>query len=135
MMQLGVDYQVILDIYYKEIRSILEFGAVVFHSSLSQKLSSDLESIQKLVLFLISKHLSLKLSYSESCILFNTEPLSSRRYDICSNFVRRNKHSGLFSTVKSSYNTRKQNCKFKEFKCNSSRFYSSLLVYLTRLPN
>ena len=54
MMQLGLDYNIILDIYQKEIRAILEYEAVVFHSGLSHKLSGDLENIQRTVLGLLS---------------------------------------------------------------------------------
>ena len=46
MMNLSLDYQIILDIYTKEIRPILEYGAVVFHSGLTKELSDQLETIQ-----------------------------------------------------------------------------------------
>ena len=87
MMQLGVDYTIILDVYYKEIRSILEYSAVIFHSSLTTKLSNDIESVQRLVMFLLTQYLSLKMSYMESCLLFSAESLHLRRSNLCETFV------------------------------------------------
>ena len=49
LMDLDLDSETILDIYYKEIRSILEYASVVFHSGLTKKQSDTLESVQKLV--------------------------------------------------------------------------------------
>ena len=48
MMQLGLNYQIILDVYYNEIRSILEYGSVIFHSGVTAKLSNKVEKIKKL---------------------------------------------------------------------------------------
>ena len=135
LMQLGVDFQNILDFYYKEIRSVLEYGSVVFNGSLT-KLSNEIESVQRLVLKLLSNHLNLQFSYEEACTFYCTEPLSLRRIEQSENFIRRNLHSGLFSKSQNAYNTRAASqIHFKEFKCNTNRFYNSPLVYLTRLAN
>ena len=138
MMIMGVDHQVILDIYNKEIRTILEYGAVVFHSGLTKKLSNLIENIQKLVLNLVSNYLGLKLTYSEQTIYFSVEKLLYRRLDLCSNFVKnhiRSKNNYLFNVHNSNHNTRGSTVKVREFKCNTSRFYKSPLVFLTRLAN
>ena len=79
MMNNGFDYEIILDIYMKEIRSVLEYGCVVFHYGLTKELSDKIESVHKLVLYLISKFLEIDLSYMENCILYNMEPLELRR--------------------------------------------------------
>ena len=47
LMKLGLEYEVILDCYYKEVRSILEYDAILFHSVLSKKLSKQIEATQK----------------------------------------------------------------------------------------
>ena len=83
MLQLGLQYKKVLDFYYKEIRSVLEYGAVVFHSGLTVKLSQEMENIQLSVLSLLSRTLGLRLSYSEACIFFCTEQLYSCRLDLC----------------------------------------------------
>ena len=45
MMSNGFDHELILDVYTKEIRSILEYGCVVFHHGLSSELERQLESV------------------------------------------------------------------------------------------
>ena len=137
MMNLGLDHETILDVYFKEIRSVLEYGAVVFHSGLTNRLSCDIENVQKLVLHLLSNYLGLQFSYSEACIYFMAEPLSLRRISLCENFIRRNRKSDncLFNKLSNTHNTRGSHTKFREYKCNSARFYNSPLVYLTRMAN
>ena len=39
-MQLGFDYEIILDVYKKEICSVIECGAIVYHSRLTKRLSN-----------------------------------------------------------------------------------------------
>ena len=75
LMDLDLDADIILDVYRKEIRSVLEYASVVFHSGLTKKQSETLESVQKLVLRLLSNHLNLDLSANEAYIYFMTEPL------------------------------------------------------------
>ena len=50
LMEVGLDWEIILDVYYKEIRSVLEYASVVYHSGLTKKQSDALESVQRLVL-------------------------------------------------------------------------------------
>ena len=88
MMELGIDYEVILDIYFKEIRSILEYGSVIFHSGLSRKLSRNIEAVQKRVLNHICKYLNLELTYDESCVVFLAENLEARRVTACERFIK-----------------------------------------------
>ena len=82
MMHLGLDYNIILDVYFKEIRTIIEYGAVIYNSGLTIKLSNKLEKIQQLVLRLVSNYIGVKCSYSIASILFSVEPLSSRRLEL-----------------------------------------------------
>ena len=88
LMEMKMDYEFILECYFKEIRTILEYGVVIFHSSLTQKQSNAIESIQRKVLYILNGYLNINLSYSESCILYCTESLKSRRLDICKIFIK-----------------------------------------------
>ena len=45
---LDLDMELILDFYLKEIRSLLEYGAPVWHSGLTRKMSEKIERVQKL---------------------------------------------------------------------------------------
>ena len=137
MMNLGLDYGIILDIYFKEIRSVLEYGAVIFHSGLTNKQSDDIEQIQKLVLRLVSHYIGVKFSYTEACIYFSAEPLFSRRLVQCEKFIKHNSKSekSLFHLNSHKHDTRPNKFKYKEYKCNTVRYYNSPLVFFKRLAN
>ena len=136
MMNNGFDYEIILDIYMKEIRSVLEYGCVVFHYGLTKELSDKIESVHKLVLYLISKFLEIDLSYMENCILYNVEPLELRRQSQCETFIRRTLKNPLHSDMFMNKVSRSKNSRqFQEYKCTNSRMFSSPLVALTRMAN
>ena len=46
MRLLKIDPTIIVDFYFKEIRSLCEMASPVFHSGLTKKQSNDIESIQ-----------------------------------------------------------------------------------------
>ena len=93
-----------------------------------------------MVLRILSPYLGLKFSYNEACIFFETEKLETRRPDICMTFLKRvmshPQHSALFKKTNNPYNLRgPSRLTFSEYKCNTKRYYTSPLVYLTRLAN
>ena len=47
MKKLGLDNEVIFDAYFKEIRSVLEFGIPVWNGALTEEDSYKIESVQK----------------------------------------------------------------------------------------
>ena len=47
MKELGLDQNIILDVYCKEIRSILELAVPAWHSGLTSKLSRDIEKYRR----------------------------------------------------------------------------------------
>ena len=66
-------YENILDIFKKEIRSVLEYNSIIFYSGLMLALSEKIESIQRNFLCNLSSYLAIKFSYSEARILYGTE--------------------------------------------------------------
>ena len=139
LMELKMDFEFILECYVKEIRTILEYGAVVFHSSLTKKQSNAIESVQRKVFYILNNYLQIKLSYSESCIFYCTEQLDSRRLDICKTFIRRSlknrRFSDMFMETKHRYGVRANTRKYDENVARTERFHLSPLVYLRRLAN
>ena len=138
MINLKLDYQIILDIYLKEIRPILEYGAVIFHSGLTQVLSNDIETIQRNILKILSKYINQQFSYTEACIFFQVDFLFSRRSDLCFSFVKRylKEHGdGKLFTKRNKRTLRGNNKIFREPKYKSQRFYNSPVNYLTRVAN
>ena len=81
-------------IYVMYVRSILEFSATVWHSSLSEDNRNDLERVQKTALKIILGQ-SFK-TYKNALNILNLEPLNERREVLCLNFARRtSRHSKL----------------------------------------
>ena len=138
MMNLSLDYQIILDVYLKEIRPILEYGAVVFHSGLTRELSNNIETIQRNFFRILSKYINTKFSYTESCIFFEVDFLYSRRIDLCHSFIKRHLkdygEKGLFER-RNKRILRDNNKIFKEPRYKSQRFFNSPVNYLTRVAN
>ena len=138
MMSLKLEYQIILDIYLKEIRPILEYGAVVFHSGLTKALSNDIENIQRNILKILSKYTNQQFSYTEACIFFQVDFLFSRRSDLCFSFVERylKEHGeGTLFTRRNKRKLRGNSKVFTEPKYKSQRFFNSPVNYLTRIAN
>ena len=125
----------LLDVYNKEVRSILEMCVPVWHSSLTKVLSKKIEAIQKLAFKLILKEKY--KSYKNACQLLNTDTLKDRRSAICTKFALKNLKSGnsLFTQVDPQVQPTRRKKKVKEFRCNTNRFFRSSLPYLSRLIN
>ena len=79
MKNLNLEYHLMLDLYIKEIRSILEFGVVVWNSGLTLQQINQIERIQRTCVSIILCEPGLKVSYNVGCILLSLEPLHYRR--------------------------------------------------------
>ena len=134
---LKIDPTIIIDFYFKEIRSICEMACQVFHSGLTKKQCSEIESVQKKSLKIILG--DLYSTYEEACTLLSAEPLADRRDSLCLTFVKRAVRSGLHSDIFtpgcSISSTRSDKNLLKEYNCNTKRFYNSPLPYLSRIFN
>ena len=80
-----LDDEYILDTYMKEIRSIMELAAPVWHGGLTVKQSRDIERIQRTALFIILGDNF--MDYEVACTLMNIEPLNMRRDNLCLKFA------------------------------------------------
>ena len=85
---MGANKEELLDVYVKQIRSVLEYAAVVWHPGLTVTNTLDIERVQKACLAVI-----LGRSYStyESSALHETglERLTKRRESLCLKFARK----------------------------------------------
>ena len=75
------NYQDMVYLYKMFIRSVLEYGAVVWHSSLSQNNKSDIERVQKSALKVILKEKY--TDYNSAFKELKLETLSKRREVLC----------------------------------------------------
>ena len=126
MTKLGLKTETLLDVYAKEVRSILELAVPVWHSGLTRKQSLDIERIQKISFRLI---LGEKYStYQQACKLLSAETLEQRRTKLCLKFAKQNLQSDncLFKK-KNKKNTRQKQSVVSEYKCRTKRFQNSSL--------
>ena len=94
----GVPIEDLLDIYILFIRSVTEYCAVVFHSSLTLQQSEKIEKIQKTSLKVILG--DMYVSYSAALEMCGLETLSDRRQERCLSFslksIKHTKNRRLF---------------------------------------
>ena len=123
------------DIYTKEVRSILEYAATVWHSSISRKQTSEIEAVQKLAFRIILG--SSYVRYTDACAVLKTETLERRRHSICLKFARKNAKSNepLFKMSNADKRLRPRNNIEDEYKCNTARFQKSSLPFLASILN
>ena len=137
---LDIEPLLILDVYLKEIRSVLELAVPAWHSGITVKQSNDIERVQKVaVKIILSNHLTGRcdMPYDMALVILNLEPLSVRREKLCEKFAKetlKSRHSDIFKLNPSDYNTRNK-LKYKEYKSNTIRCHNSPINYLTRILN
>ena len=132
---LNVDPFIALDVYTKEIRSVLEVSVPAWHIGLTNQQTYDIERVQKVAVAIILGNSG--LNYYKKLRILGLETLEQRREKICLTFAKRtlkSRHSSIFERTNTTYNTRQQTV-FRECRSNTSRFYKSPLNYLTRLLN
>ena len=122
--------------YILKIRSILMFGSVCFHSSLSGELSQTLELQQKRSFAIIlGQHYR---SYDHARALLDLPRLDTLRGKACLKWAvsaqKNPQHCHLFPPVKHIVKTRSKK-KFVEYLCHSTKFYKSAVPYMTRALN
>ena len=123
------------DVYTKEIRSILELAVPVWHSSLTQKETKSIESIQKLAFKIILQ--ADYLNYHQACKHFSALSLAERRDKLCLKFAKNNLKSdnNLFTKLAHNVNTRNTHNIVKEPFCITTRYKKSSIPYLARILN
>ena len=140
MKVLDVDPLVMLDVYKKEIRAVLELAVPAWNGGLTLKQIAEIERVQRVAIQIIlsnAKTGKSEFSYDMGLVILDLEPLDVRREKLCRTFAKKtlkSKHSDIFNIRKSTHNTRLKK-DFSEYKCNTKRFYNSPVNYLTRLLN
>ena len=127
----------LLDIYCKQIRSIMEFAVPVWNSAITGHHISQLERIQKSAL-----HISLGedyVSYNNALKLSGLHKLSERRKKLCLTFAKKAlkhcKFSQWFKPNLKVTKTRQKPSKFCQVYRKTSRFGNSPISGLTEILN
>ena len=134
----GANLEDLVDIYIKQVRSILEFGVPVWNSGLTKEESSDIERVQKAFF-----HIALGDGYRNYTVALkqgNLDTLENRRTKLCSTFATRSskhpKHKEWFVPNQPlGPGTRSQKPDYKVPLSRLSRFKKSPIPYLTNLLN
>ena len=141
---LGASVSELVDVYQKQVRSVLELAVPVWQPALTGKEKTQIERVQKCALHIIlgaNYH-----SYTDALNQIGCESLEDRRVKLCEKFARKSskhkKYQNWFCRNRNEgpkFNTRANSGKFKnqyiEVKTRTERFKKSPLPYLTELLN
>ena len=134
---IGANQEELLDVYIKQIRSVLEYAAVVWHSGLTEINSRNIERVQKACLAIILGQGY--ISYRNALQLTSLDRLDSRREGLCLKFARSTiknpKFKHWFEEDIKIIETRRLKKNLKEVHCRTKRFRESTIPYLTQLLN
>jgi hypothetical protein len=93
----------ILDLYVKEIRSVLELAVPAWHSGLTVRQTADIERVQRVAVYIILSDFTTgkcEFSYDMALVVLDIEPLAVRREKLCLSFAKKtlkSRHSDMFS--------------------------------------
>ena len=134
--KLGAKQDDLLDVFFEQIRSVAEFAAQVWNSSLTGEQVASIERITKTVLHVILG--DEYKSYNSALKGLGLEKLSDRGRKICTKFAKKslihNKFSKWFNSNHRMFKWVKQN-KFCTMICKTLRIEMSPLSYLTKPLN
>ena len=126
-----------LDVYFKQVRSILEFAVPVWNSSLTGENILQIERIQKTALHIILG--DCYKSYKSALKLTKVDKLAERRKKICFKFAKNAEKHETFSTWfklnKLKTATRQDEPKYCRVYSRTVRYEKSPISYLTELLN
>ena len=142
--KLGVPKSDLLDVYYKQCRSIIELAVPAWAPGITSRECRQIERVQKTALAIILGD-SYK-SYSQACKILCVESLKQRRINICLKFAIQAQKSDRFSrwfahneepkpTINTRYVENKIKHTFKPVKTRTRRYLRSPIPYLTNLLN
>ena len=123
--------------YCKQIRSVLEYAAVVWHPGLTVLNSTNIERVQKACLAIILGQRY--ISYSNALQISSMYRLDTRREALCLKFARTSiknkKFSNWFMKDSKIIETRRLNKNLKDVHTRTRRLRESTIPYLTQLLN
>ena len=133
----GANTQELLDVYCKQIRSVLEYASVVWHAGLTSSNTADIERVQKASLSVIlGKNY---INYQNALQVAGLESLSTRREILSLTFARKAmknpKYKNWFVEDNNLVGTRRIKKNLKEAQTRTRRFRKSTIPYLTHLLN
>ena len=134
---MGASREVLVDVYNKQIRSPLEFAAVVWNAGLKKDDITKIERVQKSAFAIILG--AQYNSYDEACRALNMKHLSERRKILSLKFAKKASkhpiHSKWFVKNPEETYTRLKKPTYKPVCGRTDRFLNSPIPYFTNLLN
>ena len=134
---LGAQLDDLVDVFIKQIRSVLEFAAPVWQSSLTLAEKTDLERVQKSFCRIVLG--TNYESYQDALEVLQLDTLENRRVQLCLRFaLKAEKHKKFKHWFKPNVKTtvtRLKQTKYVPVISKHARFEKSPLSYLTNLLN
>ena len=125
-------------IYCKHVRSVVEYGAVVWHSGLTSENTTNIERVQKCALdIILGKDYQ---NYENALSTLQLEKLCIRREALCVQFAEKALKSEKYSSSwfvpdEKLQNTRQAPNILKPVQARTTRFAKSALPYMTNIIN
>ena len=133
---LGANNDQLIDVYLKQVRSILEQAVPAWNGAISQAEVTDIERVQKCALHIILG--DNYLTYNEALVTVNLQKLSLGREQLCLIFARKaennSTHKEWFKLTRQS-NTRQNPNRYCATVSRTGRLLRSPIPYLTGLLN
>ena len=135
----------LIDVYCKQIRCVLELAVVVWTPGLTKLESSQIERVQKCALHVILGQ-SYE-SYDEATRILGLEKLHERRLKLCLSFAKRCEKSPKYSTwfrlsesppttnIQTRGTSNNQRTKYITVPARTNRYEKSPLPFMTKLLN
>ena len=135
MKKLGASKEALLDVYAKNVRSVVEYASVVWNSGLTKKNTAQIERVQKVVFAIILGEQY--NSYKSACAMLKM--LSERRVVLAHKFALKASHHPIhrdwFVPNVRQTNTRQKQPKYKPAQARTNRFLKSAIPFLTECLN
>ena len=116
MKTLDVDPSVMLDVYLKEIRSVVELAVPAWHSGLTQAQAADIERVQRVALSIILDGVKTerrkRIPYYLALNMLELERLEVRREMLCQTFAKKtlnSRHKDMFQDQHQHFTRNKTN--------------------------
>ena len=133
--KIGAKIEDLKDVYYKQVRSALEFGVPVWNSDLKQADIQNIERVQKAFFHIVLGNEY--NGYKAALAQMEMESLEERRHNLCANFaiktLKNPKFSNWFEIGGPS--TRSNITRYCVPEANTKRFRKSPIPYLTDILN
>ena len=135
---MGASRATLLDVYCKQVRSVVEYAAVVWNGALTIENIAQLERVQRSAFSVILG--KQYLSYEEACRKLDMKTLAERRKNLSVKFALKASkhpvhHTWFVRTAEDQIITRTKKPTFKPACGRTERFLKSAIPYLTNLLN